>query len=149
MIARTRTTAATQRRIANMHILLAALSTRDMMRDEFCELLHFSPSGARKYIRELREAGVIEVARYVDPSAHNFGMPVYRLVSGTADAFLAETCEVKKAPAVKRRETVATDPSRHMHIMGDDVFYSARSPRVVVARDPLIEAFFGPAKVLP
>ena len=64
-IERVRSTSATQRRIENMQKLIGELSTHEMLADEIAWFLKFSPSGARKYIRDLREAGVIELARYI------------------------------------------------------------------------------------
>ena len=60
-IERIRSTSATQRRIENMQKLINELSTHEMLADEIAWFLKFSPSGARKYIRDLREAGVIEL----------------------------------------------------------------------------------------
>ena len=53
-IERVRSTSATQRRIENMQKLIGELSTHEMLADEIAWFLKFSPSGARKYIRDLR-----------------------------------------------------------------------------------------------
>ena len=62
-IERVRSTSATLRRIENMQKLIAELQQHEMLADEIAWFLKFSPSGARKYIRDLRDAGVIELAR--------------------------------------------------------------------------------------
>jgi hypothetical protein len=67
-IERVRSTSATQRRIENMQKLIGELATHEMLADEIAWFLKFSPSGARKYIRDLRDAGVIELAS-CSPSA--------------------------------------------------------------------------------
>ena len=78
-IERVRSTSATQRRIENMQKLIGELSTHEMLADEIAWFLKFSPSGARKYIRDLREAGVIELARYIEGTATYLGKAVYQI----------------------------------------------------------------------
>ena len=55
-IERVRSTSATLRRIENMQKLIGELQLHEMLADEIAWFLKFSPSGARKYIRDLREA---------------------------------------------------------------------------------------------
>jgi hypothetical protein len=43
------------RRIENMQKLIGELQLHEMLADEIAWFLKFSPSGARKYIRDLRE----------------------------------------------------------------------------------------------
>jgi hypothetical protein len=78
-IERVRSTSATLRRIENMQKLIGELSLHEMLADEIAWFLKFSPSGARKYIRDLREAGVIELARYIEGTATYLGKAVYQL----------------------------------------------------------------------
>lgn len=78
-IERVRSTSATLRRIENMQKLIGELQLHEMLADEIAWFLKFSPSGARKYIRDLREAGVIELARYVEGTATYLGKAVYQL----------------------------------------------------------------------
>src|SRR5438105_4151252 len=68
------------RRFDNMCRLVAELSARDMCADEVAELLGFTLSGARKYLRPLLAAGVIELDRYVGGTATYLGKAVYQLV---------------------------------------------------------------------
>src|SRR5262249_45278320 len=72
-IERVRSTSATLRRIENMQKLIGELAMHEMLADEIAWFLKFSPSGARKYIRDLREAGVIELARYIEGTATYLG----------------------------------------------------------------------------
>ena len=60
-IERVRSTSATQRRIENMQKLIGELANHEMLADEIAWFLKFSPSGARKYIRDLRDAGQLPV----------------------------------------------------------------------------------------
>ncbi len=152
MTARTRTTSATQRRTDNMRLLIVELGTREMLADDFCFFLKFSPSGARKYIRDLREAGVIELARYIEGTATYLGKAVYQItpVQLHIDAFLAEIAQPHRDAAPRRASTGSphtAGPGRHFHIMGDDVRYAIRVSRVKIARDPIVAALFGTGTV--
>lgn len=147
-----RHTTATDRRIKQMKALIAEFSTREMMMDEACFLLGFSPSGTRKYIKALRDAGVIELSRYIGGTASYIGKQVFRLSDDQdiVDAFIATLSGASVAaqhgavPMVKHR--MPEVPGRHLHIMGDDVPYSVRAWRGTPTRDPLVAAFFGPAR---
>lgn len=146
-----RHTTATDRRIKQTKALIAEFSTREMTMDDVCILLGFSQSGARKYVRTLSGAGVIEWARYIGGTATHIGRPSFRLSDdqGVVDAFIATLSGTSVAaqcgtvPPVKHR--MPEVPGRHLHIMGDDVPYSVRAWRGTPARDPLVAAFFGPA----
>ena len=147
-----RRTTATERRVKQTKALIAEFATREMIVDEVCFLLGFSPSGARKYIKTLRNAGVIELARYIGGTASYIGKPSFQLSDdqGVVDAFIATLSEPRVAaqrstvpPAAKDRKPEV--PGRHLHIMGDDVPYSVRAWRGTPTRDPLVAAFFGPA----
>jgi DNA-binding transcriptional ArsR family regulator len=150
MTPRIRHTVATQRRLDNLRLLVEALGQREMLADEICDLLKFSPSGARKYIRDLREDGVIELARYVDGTATYIGLAVYTLTPDQerVRAFLAGL-DQPRAPAppnAKHRDRfAAAGAGRHFHIIADDTHYAVRVSRVQVFRDPLVAALFGPA----
>ncbi|WP_426111498.1 ArsR family transcriptional regulator [Massilia sp. PWRC2] len=152
-IERVRSTSATQRRIENMQKLIGELSTHEMLADEIAWFLKFSPSGARKYIRDLREAGVIELARYIEGTATYLGKAVYQ-ISPDPDrvkAFLAAIVQPKRegvAPRKERpglREQAMAGSGRHFHILADDTHYAIRVNRSPVARDPLVAALFGAA----
>lgn len=152
-IERVRSTSATQRRIENMQKLIGELSTHEMLADEIAWFLKFSPSGARKYIRDLREAGVIELARYIEGTATYLGKAVYQ-ISPDPDrvkAFLAAIVQPKREGAAPRkerpglREQSMAGNGRHFHILADDTHYAIRVNRNPVARDPLVAALFGAA----
>jgi len=99
-IERVRSTSATLRRIENMQKLVAELQNHEMLADEIAWFLKFSPSGARKYIRDLREAGVIELARYIEGTATYLGKAVYQL---TPDAERVQAFLGRDRPAQTRR----------------------------------------------
>jgi hypothetical protein len=105
-IERVRSTSATQRRIENMQKLIGELSTHEMLADEIAWFLKFSPSGARKYIRDLREAGVIELARYIEGTATYLGKAVYQISPDPerVKAFLAAIVQPKREGAAPRKE---------------------------------------------
>jgi DNA-binding Lrp family transcriptional regulator len=152
-IERVRSTSATQRRIENMQKLIGELSTHEMLADEIAWFLKFSPSGARKYIRDLREAGVIELARYIEGTATYLGKAVYQISPDPerVKAFLAAIVQPKREGAAPRkerpglREQAMAGTGRHFHILADDTHYAIRVNRSPVARDPLVAALFGAA----
>lgn len=144
-----RLTTATERRVEQTKALIAEFSTREMLADDICRFLGYTPSGGRKYIKNLRDAGVIELARYIDSTASYLGKAVYCLTAdqGVVDSFialLAEPRDTKPAPASgkPRRQAIS---GRHFHIMADDTHFQIRAHRGPVARDPLVAALFGPA----
>jgi hypothetical protein len=155
-IERVRSTSATQRRIENMQKLINELMDHEMLADEIAWFLKFSPSGARKYIRDLREAGVIELARYVEGTATYLGKAVYQISPDPerVQAFLAAIAQPKREGAPPRkerpglREQAMAGSGRHFHILADDTHYAIRVNRNPVGRDPLVTALFGPAPAL-
>jgi hypothetical protein len=155
-IERIRSTSATQRRIENMQKLINELMQHEMLADEIAWFLKFSPSGARKYIRDLREAGVIELARYIEGTATYLGKAVYQICPDKerVQAFLAAINQPKREGAPPRkerpglREQAMAGTGRHFHILADDTHYAIRVNRSPVARDPLVTALFGPAPAL-
>jgi hypothetical protein len=142
-IERVRSTSATLRRIENMQKLIAELTQHEMLADEIAWFLKFSPSGARKYIRDLREAGVIELSRYVEGTATYLGKAVYQLTPDPERiaAFLAAIAQPKREGAPPRkerpglREQAMAGSGRHFHILADDTHYAdPRQPRPGDAR---------------
>ncbi|WP_165391023.1 MULTISPECIES: winged helix-turn-helix domain-containing protein [Pseudoduganella] len=150
-IERVRSTSATLRRIENMQKLIGELQQHEMLADEIAWFLKFSPSGARKYIRDLREAGVIELARYIEGTATYLGKAVYRLTPDAerVQAFLAAIAQPKREGTPPRkerpslREQSMAGSGRHFHILADDTHYAIRVNRGPVTRDPLVAALFG------
>lgn len=150
-IERVRSTSATLRRIENMQKLIGELSMHEMLADEIAWFLKFSPSGARKYIRDLREAGVIELARYIEGTATYLGKAVYQITPDPerVRAFLAAIVQPKREGAPPRkerpgaRELAMAGNGRHFHILADDTHYAIRVNRGPVMRDPLVAALFG------
>ena len=152
-IERVRSTSATLRRIENMQKLIGELSVHEMLADEIAWFLKFSPSGARKYIRDLRDAGVIELARYIEGTATYLGKAVYQITPDPerVRAFLAAIVQPKRDGAAPRkdrpglREQSMAGSGRHFHILADDTHYAIRVNRGPVMRDPLVAALFGSA----
>ncbi len=152
-IERVRSTSATLRRIENMQKLIGELSVHEMLADEIAWFLKFSPSGARKYIRDLRDAGVIELARYIEGTATYLGKAVYQITPDPerVRVFLAAIVQPKRDGAAPRkdrpglREQSMAGNGRHFHILADDTHYAIRINRGPVMRDPLVAALFGSA----
>lgn len=146
---RTRNTIHTQRRIDNMRRLIAALSFNHMEADDIGDFLQFSPSGVRKYIRDMREARIIDIARYIDGTAKYLGRPLYKLTADRAvlDAFMAQlNSEFPAAPRGSTPKPIKEVEEGHrLHIMDHDTNYPVRISRVLAVRDDLVAALFGPA----
>jgi hypothetical protein len=137
-------------RVENIKLVIETLRTRELLRDELSALLKFSPSGTRKYIADLRGAGVMEIARYVDGTGTYLGQPVYCLVADTAhvDSFVAniEICARKPrnvTGAKSNIELAQRDASRHFHVMADDTYFAVKITRKLPERDQLTAALFG------
>jgi hypothetical protein len=148
--ARVRVTAATVRRSETFHRLIARLELGEMARDEFAEFLGFSASGARKYIQELRAAGIMHALRYIDPSPSTAGEPVYSLTGDiVALEIFLRTLDQARPPVIAttvRKTVFPNDPARNFHIMQDDTRYSINiAGRKIPAPDPLLAAFYGMA----
>lgn len=139
----------TAARLARLRTLVGALIQGEMMREDIADLVQLSRSGVRSYIKGLREAGVIEIARYIDGTATFLGCPVYRLAISVEDAsaYIANLGAASDArPVVPPRSPegiAARDPHRHFHIMADDTHYAIRVLRKIPEHDPVHTAFFG------
>lgn len=144
-VTHSRTTA----RLEKIRKLIAALQLGQLMREDIANLLQLSPSGVRKYIADLREAGVMEIARFVDGTATFLGYPEYRLTPdfSRVQDYLAA---LDAAPVCARKEKTSElvqaqrNPSRHFHILADDEHYAIRVSRAPAAPDPMAlpPAFF-------
>jgi len=127
----------TAARIDRMRSLLAALKVRPLARDEIGAVLAVGPSGVRKYLVDLR--GMYEVDTIV-------GEEFVRLAVGDeATRAFIEGLE-KTAVARQGRKAPAIDPSRHIHIMRDDVHFPVRALRGIPAREPMMAHFYGMAR---
>ena len=139
----------TQGRIDNIKKVVGALRESELKRYELEALLQLSPSGTRKYVSELRESGVLELARYIDGTATYLGVPVFKLVDDTkrVNDFLAgldagRVCAKRKCDK-SQLDLAKRMAGRHFHIMADDTHYAIRVSRTPAFRDPLVEALFG------
>lgn len=149
---KSRNTVSTRRRQDNTRKLISELAKREMMADEICFFFGYSPSGVRKYIRALREAGVIELAGYAEGTAAYLGKAVYRLTpdADRISAFL-ELLDHGDTPQTTARvgnSRIKHPPgSGRLHIMDDDTYYRIKPEPVVCRRDELVAALFGAAGV--
>jgi predicted transcriptional regulator len=137
----------TAERLEKIRKLVTALQDRDMRREDIADLLAMGPSGVRKYIADLRESGVMEIARYADGTATFLGYAEYRLALGV-DETREYLANLAAAPTSGRKDRISElalaerDPKRHIHIMQDDEYYQVRVSRSIPAPDPLVVALF-------
>lgn len=143
---RVRDTAATRLRLANIRSLVKQLAADGpMLRDDICFFLGMSPSGGRKYIRELSDVGVII------GTSEAAGVPRLYTLNPDQDhvaAMLTAMAAPHAAPAgiagaPTTGRIVITEPGRHLHVMLDDVQYKIKSTYRIPAPDPLLAALFG------
>lgn len=142
---RQRQTMATERRDTNFRILIAEFARRELTGPDVEELFGFSPSGARKYLRDLCEAGVAQIDRIGGE-----GKRVWPIFKATADQVAVEKFlallgmpQQPKAPKEKTAPLREVSPGRFLHVMGDDEPYRVRPSSKLVSRDPLVAAIFG------
>lgn len=120
----------------NVRRVLAELETRDMLRDEIGALLNFSPSGTRKYVKDLLESRVIELAGYADPTPTYIGHPVYRL---TFDAELLRHYMTDLDANVYRSAISSPAPlasPRHIYTSRDDIAHPVKLSDLTIPADP-------------
>lgn len=147
---RVRVTAATKRRSANMLKLVDRLrSVGEMSTKDMDEFLQFSPSGTRKYLKELRAAEILKLSRFEDGARGYTGTAYFKLTSN--ETLLAtfvkemEDCSgnvgtERPAPAVRTRKL----GDRTVHIVADTVLYRVQLPSTAIPQpDPVLSAFFG------
>lgn len=146
---RQRDTSSVQRRAENMRNLIAKLKESPMTGEEIGHFLEFSASGTRKYIKDLRDCSVIEFSHYAGSFDKFIGYHVWRLSSNmdARKAFL-DALSIparRRGPALAKHKPLSGDPTRHFHVMQDDVHYAIRVNRTPARRDDLVSALFGPA----
>jgi hypothetical protein len=149
-IGRIRTTEATIRRVDNMRKIVDHMRNDELAFIDIQGLLQFSPSGARKYIRELVAFGAIEVARIESEQGVgnlHYQKTYYKLCDD--ESVIDKLFEMlgsgpQRAITDMPKKRLCSDPDRHFHIMSDDVNYQVRVPhKKIPAPDPLLAAFFG------
>lgn len=136
---RVRTTTATKRRDRNVIGLIGALRAGPMRRADLREAMNLSGSSINKYLTLLGDAGVIEIARYINPTAHSIGTAVFRLVRDTerVDDYLRSV----EAGSEQRERKQWT---RSIHRLQDDSpFRHAPQCNPIPAPDPVLAHFFG------
>lgn len=146
----TRITRSTDKRAENMRNLIEFFKGKDLRPRQVAEFLKFGPSGARKYTRDLQEAGIIEGVGMVGDKNMAAVTPLYRLTDDESlrEPFLLSMTanQNPKSPSNRKKKEVLGDPNCRLHLMSDDESYAVRTHKFVAHRDPLVEAFFGPAR---
>lgn len=139
---RLRVTDATKRRDRNVRIIIDALRCGPSLKDDLRDMLDISQSSITKYLQLLREAGVIELASYVDATRNSLGTPVYRIA---ADAALVAAYLRSIDDAMTPKPEPGT--THHIHRLQDDGHWPNRVPKVAIPPpDPVLAHFFGRAQ---
>jgi hypothetical protein len=145
-------TKATHARVCKLKKLVHTLLNRpETPADELAAVLKCSPSGMKRYIRDLEALQVIEVARYIPYRQNASGRPVYRLGSNhervkaiiSWGAFSREK-EPYAIPAIDFTD----GPPAINRDLGNKPKKSDRI-KTTHNRDPLVAALFGEARKLP
>lgn len=154
-----RCTSATRKRANNMKALIENLRAVGRMgRDEFGLFLGQSPSGGRKYLRELADDGLVIIVAFEDarPGQKN-GPPIFSLTPDAAavDAYLLKLeripdnlterrASIDHTSTGPRMQKVQAEDGRQVHMLRDDVEHKPRSARFKIpAHEPVLAAFYG------
>lgn len=143
-----RVTTATKRRVELMRKMIDRFRQGEAMFDELAELIGFSPSGTRGYLKELIDADLVFLDRRINVVARSIGQAVYVLTDNEdlVDAYIASMGipQPERAPKERIAHGLPTDPTRHFHIVQDDSSYPVKVARLnAPAPDPLLAQFFG------
>jgi hypothetical protein len=153
-LSRVRDTSATARRFENIHAIINKLREGEMTRVDIQALLKFSPSGARKYCREMISAGVMVISHIEEIKQHavrgkDQQVQHFRLtddeeiIANVLALIVKESNNKEKVDKPKERVTTG-DTSRHFHIMSDDTYYAVKVPhKKIPAHTELMAAFYG------
>ena len=157
-LSRVRDTSATARRFENIKTIISTLRERTLTRVDVQALLAFSPSGSRKYVRELVSAGVMviahteEVARISNKGHiqldHHFKLTDDEEIIANVLALVVKESNNKTKEEKPKERVLTGDPSRHFHIISDDTYYAVKVPhKRIPAPDPVLAHLFGLAQV--
>lgn len=126
-----------QARIENTKRLIAEFRTRELTRKDVMAFFEFSKNGAGRYVKDLLEGGIIEIARLTAPTTYSPGLPVYWQTAddATIAAFMV-SISIPTGNIVKAKK-VKVDTSRNLHVMHDDAYFKVKMHRAPVAADPL------------
>lgn len=157
-LSRVRDTSATARRFENIKTIISTLRQCEMTRVDIQALLHFSPSGARKYVRELVNAGVMVVS-HIEPvprasnkardgQVHHFKLTDDEEIIANVLALVVKESNNKTKEEKPKERVLSGDPTRHFHIVSDDTYYAVKVPhKRIPAPDPVLAHLFGRAQV--
>jgi DNA-binding transcriptional ArsR family regulator len=136
---RVRSTSSTKRRDQKVAAIIAALREGPMRRADIREALDLSGSGVNKYLAQLSEAGVVEIARRINPSSTSQGTAVFRLVRDTdrVDDYLRS---VEAGSALREKPK---QPRAERRLPDNSPFRQAPLFSRIPAPDPVLAHFFG------
>lgn len=153
-MSRVRDTIATARRANYIRSIVERLRGGELSTSDIREILSMSPSGTRKYVRELLGAEVMVISRTehirrIAGRGSEQTLNHYKLTDDESKiealmALLSKARDYKKKAEEPKKRVLTGDPSRHFHIMEDDTHYPVKVQRPVTpAPDPLLAQFFG------
>lgn len=151
-----RCTSKTRLRAANMKRLIDELRIRLLSSMDIQIFLEFSGSGVRRYIEDLKARLIIEVAWSKPTKTGIVLSPKYRLCTdpdlemrieqyfsklAQPEAISAEEREQQRIH--RKKEKLEADPTRHFHLMSDDMPFQVKFNKAPVKRDEFQALFFG------
>jgi DNA-binding IclR family transcriptional regulator len=136
-------TAMSSQRIENLRLLSVRMEGGAMSLREIAEILRFSPSGARKFLRFLREQGFVSVASERGRDGLPVGTALYRMTLSSA-----AITDMFGAPPGQLAGLADSAQGMTSSMMLDGCHERPRQRRAPeIKRDPLVAALFGPAAV--
>lgn len=142
-------TPATHARVIKLKALVKVLINRDeLMASELASAIGCSFSAIKRYIRELHDINVIEIAGYLPQKGFPYDRPLYRLGANQERALAIlswSTTEPSKKFCKSRSSKLIETCSGTVHILEDDVPYDYEPSTRKHSRDPLVAALFGNA----
>lgn len=136
--------ARTKFRIDTLSTLIDEFGRRSLTTTDAAAFLKCTRPAAKKRMRELRAADLIEISTNIGGR-----VPLFRLVGSPEQIakFIADVSAppAPRTPAPSRTlvEQCLADPSRHLHIARDDEPFVPRLHRFRPFRDGLVAALFG------
>lgn len=139
-------------RIENMRNLVDYMRGRETTMDDVARKLKFTDTGARKYIAQLLEVGIVEIVRGTGDTSTKSAAILYRVTDSDEriEAGLTQIANKVSRATTKSAATVATrlgrdaaGNRRQFHILDDDEPFALHISRHVPQRDPLVAALFG------
>ena len=139
----------TPERAKHFTTIIDAVSKDKLSIIEISECIGMTKSGGRKYIRDLREEGIIQEVGYASGKIGNLllARPLYAV--NPDSEYVKRFLDAINAPAKdglprRRGQHKEFDASATLHVMNDDEIYRIkRAPVKIPAHTDLMKALFG------